>query len=132
MTAPQGSAPQSANVAVLVSDASSEDWATIGVKILSIALVPQGGGANVTVYTAPTPTPVTNLVMLDQLDELLGNTSIPVGTYTGAVLTVSGNAERHPAHHLLRSRGGLCGRREHHDSVEPDPGAAHARARERI
>ena len=92
MTAPQGSAPQSANVAVLVSDASSEDWATIGVKILSIALVPQGGGAKVTVYTAPTPTPVTNLVMLDQLDEILGNTSIPVGTYTGAVLTVSGNA----------------------------------------
>ncbi len=92
MTAPQGSAAQNANVAVLVSDASSEDWATIGVKILSIALVPQGGGANVTVYTAPTPTPVTNLVMLDQLDEILGNASIPVGTYTGAVLTVSGNA----------------------------------------
>lgn len=89
---PQGSAPQNANVAVLVSDASSEDWATIGVKILSIALIPQGGGSNVTVYTAPTPTPVTNLVMLDQLDEILGNTSIPVGTYTGAVLTVSGNA----------------------------------------
>jgi hypothetical protein len=91
-TMPQGSAPQNANVAVLVSDASSEDWATIGVKILSIALIPQGGGSNVTVYTAPTPTPVTNLVMLDQLDEILGNTSIPVGTYTGAVLTVSGNA----------------------------------------
>ena len=64
-TMPQGSAPQNANVAVLVSDASSEDWATIGVKILSIALIPQGGGSNVTVYTAPTPTPVTNLVMLD-------------------------------------------------------------------
>ncbi len=92
MTPPQGSAPQSANVAVLVSDASSEDWATIGVKILSIALIPQGGGSNVTVYTAPTPVPVTNLVMLDQLDEILGNASIPVGTYTGAVLTVSGNA----------------------------------------
>ncbi|MGD0501203.1 MAG: DUF4382 domain-containing protein [Steroidobacteraceae bacterium] len=92
MTAPQESTPQNANVAVLVSDASSEDWATIGVKILSIALVPQGGGANVTVYTAPSPAPVTNLVMLDQLDEILGNTSIPVGTYSGAVLTVSGNA----------------------------------------
>ena len=88
----QSSTPQSANLAVMVSDASSEDWATIGVKILSIALMPQGGGANVTVYTAPTPVPVTNLVMLDQLDEILGNTSIPVGTYTGAVLTVSGNA----------------------------------------
>jgi hypothetical protein len=89
--APQGSAAQNANVAVMVSDASSEDWATIGVKILSIALVPQGGGANVTVYTAPTPAPVTNLVMLDQLDEILGNTSIPIGSYSGAVLTVSGN-----------------------------------------
>jgi hypothetical protein len=92
MTAPQGSATQNANVAVLVSDASSEDWATIGVKIRSIALVPQDGGANVTVYTAPSPAPVTNLVMLDQLDEILGNASIPAGTYTGAVLTVSGNA----------------------------------------
>src|ERR1700677_4927821 len=91
-TMPQGSAPQNANVAVLVSDASSEDWATIGVKILSSALIPRGGGSNVPVYPAPTPTPVTNLVMLDQLDEILGNTSIPVGTYTGAVLTVSGNA----------------------------------------
>src|SRR5208282_5221366 len=65
---------------------------TIGVKVLSIALVPQGGGANVTVYTAPMPAPVVNLVELDQLAELLGNTSVPVGTYTGAVLTVSGNA----------------------------------------
>ena len=35
---------QTANLAVMVSDASSEDWATIGVKIMSIALVPQGGG----------------------------------------------------------------------------------------
>jgi hypothetical protein len=93
-TAPaQDSAPQSANMAVMVSDASSEDWATIGVKILSIALVPQGGGANVTVYAAPSPAPVTNLVMLDQLDEILGNVSIPVGAYAGAVLTVSGNAD---------------------------------------
>src|SRR5271163_3019368 len=80
---------QTANLAVMVSDASSEDWATIGVKIMSIALIPQGGGGNVTVYTAPSPVPVTNLVLLDQLDELLGNTAIPVGTYSGAILTVS-------------------------------------------
>jgi hypothetical protein len=85
------STPQTANLAVMVSDASSEDWATIGVKIMSIALVPQGGGSNVTVYTAPSPAPVTNLVLLDQLDELLGNTSIPLGNYTAAVLTVSAN-----------------------------------------
>ena len=45
------STPQSGNVAMLLSDASTEDWATIGVKVLSIALVPQGGGGNVTVYT---------------------------------------------------------------------------------
>jgi hypothetical protein len=86
------SQPQSANLSMLISDASTDDWATIGVKVLSIALVPQGGGANVTVYMAPTPAPIVNLVQLDQIAELLGNTSVPVGTYTGAVLTVSGNA----------------------------------------
>src|SRR5580692_11378387 len=91
-TSSQSSAPQNATLAVMVSDASSEDWATIGVKILSIALIPQGSGSSVTVYTAPTPVPVTNLVMLDQLDEILGNVTIPAGTYTGAVLTVSGNS----------------------------------------
>jgi len=76
---------------MMVSDASTEDWATIGVKILSISLVPQGGGAPVSVYTAPNPVPTTNLVQLDQLGEILGNASVPVGTYTGAILTVSGN-----------------------------------------
>lgn len=93
-SSPTSSTPtstQNANLAVMVSDASSEDWATIGVKIISIALIPQAGGGNVTVYSAPSPVPVTNLVLLDQLDELIGNASIPVGTYTGAVLTVSAN-----------------------------------------
>jgi hypothetical protein len=86
------STPQSGNLSVLLSDASSEDWATIGVKVLSIALVPQGGGPNVTIYTAPSTAPVINLVELDQLGELIGNASIPAGTYTGAVLTIGGNA----------------------------------------
>ena len=76
---------------MLVSDASTEDWATIGVKVLSIALVPQGGGSNVTVYTAPSTVPVVNLVELDQIAEILGNVTVPVGTYTAAVLTVSAN-----------------------------------------
>ncbi len=89
-TAPTAAA-QTGNVSMLVSDASTEDWATIGVKILSIALVPQGGGSNVTVYTAPTPAPTVNLAELDQIAEILGNASVPVGTYTGAVLTVSAN-----------------------------------------
>ena len=79
------------NVSMMVSDGSTEDWATIGVKILSISLVPQGGGAPVNVYTAPSPVPTTNLVQLDQLGEILGNASVPAGTYTGAILTVSGN-----------------------------------------
>jgi Domain of unknown function (DUF4382)/Domain of unknown function (DUF5666) len=94
MTAPTTttSAPQSSNVAMLVSDASTEDWATIGVKVLSIALVPQGGGSNVTVYTAPATLPMVNLAELDQIAEILGNVSVPVGTYTAAVLTVGANA----------------------------------------
>ncbi len=91
-TMPSSNTPaQSGNVAMLISDASTEDWATIGVKILSIALVPQGGGSNVTVYTAPATVPAVNLVELDQIAEILGNLSVPVGTYTGAVLTVSAN-----------------------------------------
>src|SRR5580693_2865155 len=87
------SAPQvqTASVPVVVSDASAEDWATIGVKVLSISLIPQGGGSAVTVYTAPTPAPMINLEELDQLGEILGNISVPVGTYTGATLTVAGN-----------------------------------------
>jgi hypothetical protein len=88
---PPTSAPQMANVALMLSDASTEDWAAIGVKVLSIALVSQDGGANVTVYTAPLVAPFINLAQLDQIAELLGNVSVPVGTYTGAVLTVSGN-----------------------------------------
>jgi hypothetical protein len=82
---------QYGNVYMIVSDASTEDWATIGVKILSISLVPQGGGTPVSVYTAPSPAPTTNLVQLDQLGEILGNVTVPTGTYTGAILTVSGN-----------------------------------------
>ncbi|MDB6107811.1 MAG: hypothetical protein JWO52_7810, partial [Gammaproteobacteria bacterium] len=85
------SAPQSGNVSVLVSDASSDDWGTIGVKILSISLTPQGGGSPVTVFTAPATAPVVNLEQLDQISEILGNVSVPAGTYTGATLTIAGN-----------------------------------------
>lgn len=83
---------QTGKVSMMVSDASTEDWATIGVKVLSIALIPQGGGSNVTVYTAPSPAPMVNLAQLDQISEILGNVTVPVGTYSGAVLTVSGNS----------------------------------------
>jgi hypothetical protein len=49
--------PQNGTVSVIVSDDSTDDWATIGVKVLSIALTPQGGGTPLTVYTAPNPAP---------------------------------------------------------------------------
>src|SRR5579872_4037541 len=88
-----GSSTQSTSgsIPLMVSDDSAEDWATIGVKVLSIALVPQGGGNAVTVYTAPSQAPMINLEELDQLAEILGNVSVPVGTYTGAIVTVAGN-----------------------------------------
>jgi hypothetical protein len=76
---------------VSISDAASDDWATVAVRLLSIALVPQGGGSAVTVWTAASPAPYVNLVQLDQLSEILGNASVPVGTYTSAILTLSAN-----------------------------------------
>ena len=82
---------QNGTVSVIVSDGSTEDWATIGVKVLSISLTPQGGGSEVTVFTAASPAPYINLLQLDQLNELLGNVSVPVGTYSAATITVGGN-----------------------------------------
>jgi hypothetical protein len=91
-TTPGDQTQQTGNVSMLISDASSDDWALIGVKVESIALVPQGGGANVTVYSVDAASaPYVNLVQLDQLSEILGNVPVPVGTYVGAVLTVGGN-----------------------------------------
>lgn len=82
---------QNGTVAMIVSDDPTEDWATIGVRVLSISLTPQSGGSDVTVYTAPSPAPYINLLQLDQLNEILGNLSVPVGTYTAATITISGN-----------------------------------------
>ena len=87
-----GSTAQSGYVPLMLSDAPTDDWATIGVKVLSIALVPQAGAANVTVYSVDEASaPYVNLVELDQLSEILGNVAVPVGTYTGVVITVGGN-----------------------------------------
>jgi len=82
--------PQSVSLPVLISDASSEDWATIAVKVQSIALEPASGGASVTVYSA-SPGQMVNLEELDQISELLGNATIPVGSYSSATLTVAAN-----------------------------------------
>src|SRR5579884_3806707 len=103
----QTSTPQGTS-SITVSDDSTQDWATIGVKILSIAFVPQGGGTPVTVYTAPNPTPVTNLVQLDQLADLLGNLPVAAGTYTSAIVTISANPRRN-ARSFRRSRNGIRG-----------------------
>ncbi|MBV8146306.1 MAG: DUF4382 domain-containing protein, partial [Gammaproteobacteria bacterium] len=80
-----------ATMALTMSDASADDWACVGVRVLSIALVPAGGGSPVTVWSAPTPAPYVNLEQLDQLGEILGNVSVPVGTYSGALLTIAAN-----------------------------------------
>jgi hypothetical protein len=84
--------PASVSVPIMLSDASSEDWSTIGVKVLSISLAPQGGGSPVTVYTAPATVPVSNLAQLDSISELINTASVPAGTYTGATVTLSANA----------------------------------------
>ena len=83
--------PQNGTVNLLLSDASTEDWATIGVKVLSISLTPQGGGSDIPIYTAPSPAPYVNLLQLDQLSEIIGNVPVQAGTYTAATITVSGN-----------------------------------------
>jgi len=82
---------QTGTVNMMLSDDPTEDWATIGVKVLSIALTPQGGGTPATVYTAPATPPMINLVQLDQLGEILGNATIDTGTYTSATLTLAAN-----------------------------------------
>jgi len=86
-----GATMQTGTVPLIVSDGSADDWTLVGVKVLNIALVPQGGGANLTVFTATTDAPYLNLEQLDNLGEILGNVSVPVGTYVGAVITVGGN-----------------------------------------
>jgi hypothetical protein len=90
----------------MVGDDASEDWAIVGVKVLGISLVPQGGGTPVSVYTAPTPAPMVNLVQLDQLAEILGNVQVSTGTYTQATISISAN----PGDVVLRV------------SADPEPG----------
>ncbi len=132
-----GSNPQDGSVNLMVSDASTEDWATIGVKILSISLIPQGGGSNVNVYSASESTaPTINLVQLDQLGEILGNVNVPVGTYTGAVVTISGNpsdiqltSSADPSASLLALTSASAA---NDDSDEPDSGSEHDRQRREL
>jgi hypothetical protein len=92
-------------VTAVISDDATEDWATIGVKVLSISLMPQGGGTAVPVYTAPSTPPMINLVQLDQLGEILGNATVPSGIYTSAILTLGANTTGSPCDILLVASG---------------------------
>ncbi len=83
--------PAQGTVNLSLSDAGTEDWAQIGVKVLGVTLTPQGGGTPVTAYTAPSTVPVINLCQLDEMNELLGSMSVPEGTYTRATLTIAAN-----------------------------------------
>jgi hypothetical protein len=78
-------------MSIVISDGPTGDWATIGIKIQTIALTPQGGGSPVTVFTAPNPVPTFNLVQLNQLGTLLANAQVAPGTYTAATLTLAAN-----------------------------------------
>jgi hypothetical protein len=102
------SGTQTGQLSMMISDDPTNDWATVGVKVLSIALKPQGGGTPVVVFTGPSPAPLINLVELDQLAEIIGNVSVPAGIYTGATLTLSAN----PGDFVLTA------------SSDPDPGFA--------
>lgn len=73
---------------LLIRDAADEDWAQVGVKVLSITLTQQGGGT-VSVYAPATPAMI-NLAQLDQVSDLVAG-SIPAGTYTGATITLAAN-----------------------------------------
>jgi hypothetical protein len=82
---------QNGQISMMVSDDPVNDWAEIGVKVLSISLTPQGGGTPVVVYTAPTPVNMVNLIELDQLADILDSVSVPAGNYTGATFTLGAN-----------------------------------------
>lgn len=90
-TTPPSTQAQTGVVNVIGSDDPTEDWATIGVKVLSVSLTPQGGGSPVTIFTAASPAPTLNLLQLDNLNEILGSPSVPANTYTAATITISGN-----------------------------------------
>ena len=109
-----------------LSDASSDDWATIGVKRAQHRAGAPGRRRQRDRVDRAQPAPCVNLEQLDQLGEILGNVSVPPGTYTGAVLTVSAN----PGDVLLTVAENpaerLPGRWRHQHSrrSDPDPGKA--------
>lgn len=101
------SSSSSSQMSTMISDTPTNDWAEVGVRVLSIALKPQSGGTPVVVYN-PNPAAMINLIELDQIAEILNSVSVPPGTYSAATLTLSAN----PGDVALTA------------SSEPDPGFA--------
>ena len=88
---PPPAAHVQAPVALMLSSDASRDWAQVAVRVLSVSLTPQNGGAPVTIYTAPSPAPAIDLQQLDHVSQLLGNVPVPPGSYGGAVITMGAN-----------------------------------------
>jgi Domain of unknown function (DUF5666) len=86
-TAPTAT-PQSVNVPLLISDASSQDWSSIQVTLTSVVFK-SASGDTANLLSAPV---TVNLEQLDNLGEVLGAAQLTAGaTYTGAVLTLNAN-----------------------------------------
>lgn len=76
-------------VPIVVSDASSEDWAAINVKILSLTLTDSTGKTTANLLTTPWSG---NLVQLDNIASSLNAANLTSGTtYTSASIVISAN-----------------------------------------
>ncbi|WP_306597808.1 DUF5666 domain-containing protein [Geothrix sp. 21YS21S-2] len=81
--------PSTGLVSVCMTSTGTQDWVEIDVKIVSVTLTPQGGGAPVALLAPQTgPLPV-NLALLGRATQLIGSLAAPVGTYTGATVTLA-------------------------------------------
>ena len=80
--------PQSVDVPMTISDASSQDWSSIQVTLTSVVFT-SASGNTANLLGAPM---TVNLEQLDNLGEALGSAQLTAGvTYTGAILTLSAN-----------------------------------------
>lgn len=67
-------------------------WAQTDVRIQGVSLVPQGGGAPVTVLDLAGQGLPLNLATLGHAHRFLGSYAVPVGTYTGATVILGADA----------------------------------------
>jgi hypothetical protein len=80
--------PQSVDVPMTISDASSQDWSSIQVTLNSVVFT-SATGNTANLLGAPM---TINLEQLDNLGEALSSAQLTAGvTYTGAILTISAN-----------------------------------------